>query len=105
MLGKIIKYKKEAKELGKNPDSIDSFVMWMDEQKYKLEGEKEQIKIEVAKDLDKLIEMDDIDFAEILQINPNTAETILIMLEADREDIIKASVFDDFFMMLSEEEE
>jgi protein-tyrosine-phosphatase len=88
-----------------NPDSIDNFILWMESQKLKLEEEKEQIKSDVAKDLDMLIALDDDVFAQKLNINPNTAETLLLMIEADREDIVSASVYDDFFMMLPETEE
>jgi hypothetical protein len=49
--------------------------------------------------------LDDDVFAQLLNINLNTAETILLMLEADKEEIVKASVFDDFFMILPETEE
>jgi hypothetical protein len=105
MFNKIIKFKKEAKDSGKNPDSIDAFILWMDEQKLLVEADKDQIKIDVEKDLDKLIELDDDVFAQLLNINLNTAETILLMLEADKEEIVKASVFDDFFMILPETEE
>lgn len=105
MLSKIIKYRKEAKETGKNPDSLDSFILWMEEQKIKQEGEKEETKKTVAKDLDNLIALDDDTFAELLNIHPATAETILLMIEADKDDIVKASVFDDFFMVLTEDDE
>lgn len=105
MFNKIIKFKKEAKDSGKNSDSIDAFILWMDEQRLKMETDKEQVKIDVEKDLDRLIELDDDVFAQLLNINLNTAETILLMLEADKDEIVKASVFDDFFMILQEEEE
>jgi hypothetical protein len=52
MFNKIIKFKKEAKDSGKNPDSIDAFILWMDEQKLLVEADKDQIKIDVEKDLD-----------------------------------------------------
>lgn len=102
MLSKIIKYKKEAKNSGKNPDSIDSFILWMDEQKIKLEGDQEQIKKTVSTDLEKLIAMDDNTFSDLLQINPHTSETLLLMIEAEKEEIVKASTFDDFFMIIND---
>ncbi len=105
MLSKIIRYRREASNTGKNPDSLDSFLLWMEEQRLKREGDKESIKKIVSKDLDTLIDMDDDLFSELLNIHPYTAETILLMIEADKDDLIKVSVFDDFFMVVQDEED
>lgn len=105
MFNKIIKYKKEAKGSGRNPDSIDGFILWMDEQKILVEKEEQQIKKDVSDDIDRLVALDEDVFAKLLNINPHTAEAVLLMLEADKDEIVNASVFEDFFMIMPEKEE
>jgi len=108
MFAKIIKYKKEARAAGKSPgiiDSIDAFIMWGEEQKYKKEQDKEQIRLDASTDLDKLIAMDTDVFAQILNIKMDTAEAILLLLEAEKPEIVNAATFDDFFLLIPDEDE
>ena len=105
MFAKIIKYRKEALAAGKNPDSIDDFVLWGEEQKYKMEQEKEQIRLNANTDLDKIIAMDTDVFAQILDIKMDTAEAILLMIEAEKPELVNAATFDDFFLIIPDEDE
>jgi hypothetical protein len=102
MLDKIIKYKKEAELSGKNSDSLDDFILWIEKKRLKIELEKEQIKKDTEKDLDKLIDMEDQVFANLLDIDLRTAETILVLIEAYKNEFINAAVYDDFVFVVDE---